>query len=216
MIRLWDRQIIHLLRTAHRKIKVILPDNFNGLAPIIANASNSVEEVIFQTNGVITAPGNSIYGLVYNSSGVNHVTLDFDSSHMTSFGAWTFRGIGNNGVPCVIDGRPINLSGVPSDTSNLCQNGMFGQASISYVRFKPNTLNISGTWRIDGRIDIDSTISAINALGETFKGTVRDVGYLTALGIIDTSQGYSLFIKDENGDTTLRDFITKVKGWTIA
>lgn len=214
-----------------KKVKVILNDSYSGISPCFFGAAEQLEEVEIQTNGTIT--DLSTGPIVYQSH-VKHLTLNFSTKdvHASGWGAYTFRDAGDGtGNSCRIDGQPIDLSGVESDTTTLCSSGMFYQAKINYVRFKPNTLNMSGTAHLSHGItsgsdvaDEDSMISTINALGETTTGTIGWIGTSNArrtqieslMGRVDDSNGYHLFVKDPSGSLSLADFVTNVKGWTLA
>ena len=212
-----------------KKIKVLLGDGYSGTSPVFTNASKQLEEVVIQTNGII----NNIQTIVYNSY-VKHLTLNFSTANIpaSGWGSYAFRSAGGGtDNSCRIDGLPIDLSGIASDTSTLCSSGMFYQAKINYVRFKPNTLNMSGTARLEHGLtgkttlaDEESLISTVNVLGEITTGTfswlsnatVRRNQMESIIGRDDTSNGYHLFVKDASGPLSLIEFVTNVKGWTLA
>lgn len=214
-----------------KKIKVILPDSYSGTNPCFTNATSQLEEVEIQTNGTITSMTNG--PIVYNSY-IKHITLNFLTANVNAAGwnAYVFRHAGRGtGNSCRIDGQPIDFSGVAADTAQLAtHNWMFYQANISYVRFKPNTLNMSGTACLAHGLtgersvaDEESMISTLNVLGETTTGTVQWINSMnlrrsqieSCMGYDDTSNGYHLFVKDPNGTLSLADFVTQVKGWTL-
>jgi len=152
----------------------------------------------------------SIYRLFYMAAGipVNVGTVIFDTEEPVPYGDEAFYGVKN------VLGSPIRLSASPR--SSLL--------SIIEIRFVENDLSASAN--VQGQnLSNDSIVSLANALASATGVTLTlhanaktkcnaITGYSESVTVDDVT--YDRFVADENGTLTLMDFITNVKGWTVA
>ena len=117
------------------------------------------------------------------------------------------------------------------DLSNLTDGKNFRFTVVAdHIEFKPNScslltafdLNNSSMNATFAEADDETIISIGNALKDGISGTLTlPSSGLSRLNSIngyadDTSYDYNYFVADPNGTMTLADFITTVKGWTLA
>lgn len=102
--------------------------------------------------------------------------------------------------------------------------------AVTHIEFKPNSCSLltkfnlsSGSMKTTFDVADNETIISIgNALKDGINGTLtlpsNGLSRLNGIkGYVDnTSYDYNYFVEDENGTLTLADFITTVKGWTLA
>lgn len=89
--------------------------------------------------------------------------------------------------------------------------------ALREVRFVPNTIHSEFTIYNTRTLSNDSLISIANGLSDEATG-IYDIRRTNALPTMQNITGNvvdSMFISDDNGSTTLEQFITNVKGWTI-
>lgn len=95
-------------------------------------------------------------------------------------------------------------------------------AAMEDMRFLPNTVGISTDWSASSVLTDETLVSLANGLLDNGALTVtlsdaskeRCAAILGAVSTVD--EGYSFFYMDEAGAVTLTEFITTVKGWTVA
>ena len=92
-----------------------------------------------------------------------------------------------------------------------------GLGKLKEVRFVPNTIRANFSIYNDKSLSADSLVSIANGLNEDSPSTL-DIRLSSLLPTIRSITGNvvdSMFIADDNGETTLEQFILNVKGWTI-
>ena len=110
----------------------------------------SVAEMFYQVN------------LLDSQDVLTHITINFDTSKATA--AYNmFAGVVNLEI---VDGKPLNLSSVTADTTNL-----YVGSKLSYIRFVPNSikksLNVSGSKSLTSE-SVQSIIDGlVNVKGQT-------------------------------------------------
>lgn len=159
------------------------------------------------------------YGINSANSQYTDSEIEFicDTSSVTSFSD-LFR-----------DCKVENITGTPIDfTSATNISFMFygTVCMVKHIRFAPNSLSISATSNdFTSRtsiFDISTQISLANALNESTTGksitTYPFPNKDTIFGRIELSENntYHVFVEEPGGTVTLADFITNVKGWTLA
>ena len=89
--------------------------------------------------------------------------------------------------------------------------------ALREVRFVPNTIHGEFTIYNTRTLSNDSLISIANGLSDEATGIydIRRTNTLPTMQNITGNVVDSMFIADDNGSTTLEQFITNVKGWTI-
>lgn len=94
----------------------------------------------------------------------------------------------------------------------------YNMTSLTYLRVKANTLSVNFNLNLAPALDDDSLVSVANGLNSSATGKTITVNATpkarlsTIMGVV--SDG--LFVKDATGTLSLSDFITNVKGWTLA
>lgn len=180
----------------------------------------------------------------FPSDTLKHLVLTV-SDNITNFGNLFQHaaGIGHPSIETVkINGNLCNVTGwnytffrcpllhtIDADIdfsacSNYGDTTFAGCGSLENVRFVPNTVGIRISFGDDGKLSTQSVVSIANGLkaGTTTLFLHADVKARceTILGTVSTitdgETSYDFFTADENGDTTLTEFITQVKGWTLA
>lgn len=96
-------------------------------------------------------------------------------------------------------------------------------SALEEIRFVPNSMSYNGTYQLGqhGKLSDDSLVSIANAMDASGSVNVTKTVKLhsTASGKLPTIMGTvsdGFFTLDPNGTTTLLDFITQTKGWTIS
>lgn len=96
-------------------------------------------------------------------------------------------------------------------------------SALEEIRFVPNSMSYNGTYRLGqhGKLSDDSLVSIANAMDASGSVNVTKTVKLhaTAAGKLSTIMGTvsdGFFTLDPNGTTTLLDFITQTKGWTVS
>lgn len=105
----------------------------------------------------------------------------------------------------------------PSNTVGVLSSSNGGNRVLSEMRFAPNTARVRIAITGFEVLSDESLISVANCL-------VEGIGQTLALHSSRTTRCSSImgnndngtFVADENGTMTLADFITNVKGWTLA
>lgn len=186
--------------------------DFSNLTVSLSNAFMS-SRISLQPNTTVKIKAieiTSIYRLFYVAAGipVNVDTVIFDTEKPVPYGDEAFYGVKN------VLGSPIRLSASPR--SSLL--------SVIEIRFVENDVSVSAN--VQGQyLSNDSIVSLANALASATGVTLTlhanaktkcnaITGYSESVTVDDVT--YDRFIADENGTLTLMDFITNVKGWTVA
>lgn len=96
-------------------------------------------------------------------------------------------------------------------------------SALEEIRFVPNSMSYNGTYRFKkhGNLSDDSLVSIANAMDASGSVNVTKTVELhaSAAGKLSTIIGTvtdGVFALDTNGTTTLLDFITQTKGWTVS
>ncbi len=202
---------------ANIQIKALSATSMSVMFYSTATSIDTVE--IFFTDKL-----RSLNTAFYGASSRKKIILHGSTKNVTNF-AYAFRAGGRNFT--AIEGDPIDFT---SNTGNLYgSNSPFYECyGLTYCRFVPNTLadaipeakiSISSTI-----FDKDTMISFANCLimgtgtvtlssaqKTICNGTMGTVSQVTEGGVT-----YDFFTEDESGTTTLMNFITQTKGWTVA
>lgn len=175
----------------------------------LTNPQSSADdsELAVKCNGTVNNLAYTFYGSKFKK-----ITLNFDTSHVTSWG----HAFEETTALQEIDGL-IDMSSATDASS--CFNNMHATS----ILFKPNTIPVSLSFRFSSYMTKATVISLANGLDETVtdkKLTFFASSYATKLATVgmvsmDESNTYHIFTEDASGDTTLQNFITTIKGWTI-
>lgn len=122
------------------------------------------------------------------------------------------------------DIRPaLNFENLTSDFSRYWDNN--GGASLSYVRCVANSAKINFNFSNSSLLTDDSIVSIANACNGTVAKTLtlhatpkaRCNSIMgTVSSVTEDGVTYDFFTADAGGSTTLANFITQTKGWTLA
>lgn len=110
------------------------------------------------------------------------------------------------------------------DLSNATNVSHFFDASenIHEVRFKENSISINladtASFNRPTAFSDDTLVSIANGLNPNVSGNTIDLhaNMVTRCGTLTGINDNGTFVADENGTMSLADFITTVKGWTLA
>lgn len=110
------------------------------------------------------------------------------------------------------------------DLSNATNVNYFFDASVNIheVRFKENSIsiNLADLTRFNRptAFSDDTLVSIANGLNPNVSGNTIDLhaNMVTRCGTLIGNNDNGMFIADANGTMTLADFITTIKGWTLA
>lgn len=208
--------------------------NINNLSTLTINVTSSQE--------TISLP-EFFKNFNANANLINKITINCDTSGFTLNWYSDFLAAGakikelelncdfSKSIGTMFAGSPVNynlkkISGVPVDYSGI--EDVIIQYIISpnleYIRFKPNTISAKIKTPTDSNsLEDDSIISMANALNESVTGKTLTVSnyikgrFLAITGTVslDSTETYHIFTADSAGTTTLSDFITNTKGWTV-
>lgn len=96
-------------------------------------------------------------------------------------------------------------------------------SALEEIRFVPNSMSYNGTYQLaqHGNLSDNSLVSIANAMDASGSVNVTKTVKLhaTAAGKLSMIMGTvtdGVFALDQNGTTTLLDFITQTKGWTVS
>lgn len=136
-----------------------------------------------------------------------------DFSVCTNF-RQAFSGNNIEGLEVVVSGTPLDLSAAAS--SNNIQ-GLIGQ-NIKDIRFVPSSCKYSWSLPAPIKASDDTLVSIANALDGTATGQTLTIhaSKKSRCSEIVGKVTDGLFAIDASGTVTLADFITQVKGWTLA
>jgi len=163
---------------------------------VLRNLQNGIDLTYFAENGGIPK--------ITFDGGVKPSTMRYFSSDTTG-----------HTTECQVLGE-IDLSGL---TASLIST----LVKTIEIHFKPNSLSLAVNEASKSTWTNQVAISLANALKEsvsntiTLKSSARPMFDLI-LGTVslDETQTYHIFTADVNGTTTLTEFITQTKGWTLA
>ena len=147
-----------------------------------------------------------------NYQNLKRIIFNVDTSNV---GAWDRFLSGNNQ-----SNQGFEFLGQPLDFTKMSRwTNTINIAKLKEIRFAPNTLSVSPTIAGDrsNMFSDETWISFANCFNGGVSGTAT-IGS-DAISTISSIKGNvvnGLFVADENGTTTLEDFITTVKGWTLA
>lgn len=119
-----------------------------------------------------------------------------------------------------IKGSPLDFTSVTNTNSSLWSgNASRLLSALSYVRYAENTLKVNHSVFCTALSD-DSLVSIANGLQAgaytlTLQQAMKD-RLSVIVGTVSNNGTYDVFTADAQGSTTLLDFITTTKGWTVA
>ena len=161
-----------------------------------------------------------------NNGGVYTVTLDFDTSKVTTYRDCFAMGVGSYGANFTTINGVIDFTSV-TRTNELA--GMFGNATqLQDVTFAANTLSLSLNVTYLSNINDTSLLSLINCLKDRTGENALTLTVASAWKTADTGRLYVSYVKlnadtglyvlceqTDEGAMTMADAIT-AKNWTIA
>lgn len=203
-----------------RKITVSTNQKIASLWYFFYNQHSSIsgtEEIILNSNGLANTSPNAFYSpRDYNS--LKRIELNVgDTSESTNMNIFTGLSLLEE-----IAGDSLNLSGV-AQSGNL--PNLHQCTALKTVRFVPNTANVN--WQFSSSFSThltdDTIVSIANALNETVTGqTIKIISAVitrcqTIVGTVslDPTNTFHVFTASAGGTSTLADFITNTKGWTL-
>ena len=209
--------------------KTTLPDTFDVTLPYAQKDlsymfdSTSVKHIILHSAGKPTSLSATF--LRANNGGLYTVTLDFDTSKVTSYNNCFSFGIGAWG------GNFTTINGVLDFTSVTTTAGvnMFGATKkLKDVTFAANTLGVSFNASAIPNINDTSLLSLINCLKDRTGDDALTLTVANTWKTADTGRLYVSYVKldagtglyvsceqTDEGAMTIADAITN-KNWTIA
>lgn len=165
----------------------------------------------------------SILNICVSETGTNQLktlTLDMDLSECTNYATW-FR---NNPYLAEIKGTPWDFTKVNSAQTMFYQNVATNVPDGLKMAFKENSIHVNLSFGAVANLTNDALVSIANGLRAgantvTFSSTPKSKLAIIKGNVSQITEGdvtYDFFTADDAGDTTLQDFITTTKGWTIA
>lgn len=149
---------------------------------------------------------------LFQAYGVKTVTFTGDLSHVTSYQDCLGYGWEFEELNIVFD-----FSSCTDAISVRLMDSSYN-TKVTKMRFVPNTLAFTSSYAQWRALDADSLISLANCLRADVTGQTLTL-YSTQLSLCSSTMGNNdngTFVADENGTMSLADFITNVKGWTLA
>lgn len=137
-----------------------------------------------------------------------------DTSKVTSWDRFLYYTTANQLHNVIVDGTPIDFSSMTSWKDTLSFDG------LKEIRFVPNKIAVSSVSinsAYTEEYSDETWVSLVNALKTGWAGTFA-IG-ATAQTKITSILGDNvsgLFVLNASGTMTLADFVTTIKGWTIA
>lgn len=205
-----------LFMVEHLENSVQTFDLRNAMTLSYAFYRNSVEELTIYVSDKLTRMDYFIDN-TYTSK-LKKIRIIGDLSNC----AYYKYAFSNNALLEEID-ADINMS--KSINGNYSNNCFLNLVALKKVRFVPNTI-CNGYISINNSplLADDSLVSLANGLMEGVTGqtlTLHATPKEKCSSIIgsyslDETETYHIFSVDDNGDMTLSEFITEVKGWTLA
>lgn len=191
----------------------------NGKIKVTLNAKNTPTG---NTSNMVT--------ICYQTSAVREFCFNITGQDYVDLGNYSFQSTpagGGNSVE-VISGTPIRLWGGPFSTYTQFKNS----TALREVRFYENGSNPAANKNLyfetcSGLSD-DTLVSIANGLHVPNSGVTLTINLhanhktriASILGVVRSvtrgEETYDNFVPLNSGDTTLQDFITNIKGWTIA
>lgn len=147
----------------------------------------------------------------YACYGLKEIKITGDLSGVTSYTAFLAYVATVEKIDCEFDFTSVTAD----NDSNIFSYNM---TSLTYLRVKANTLSVNFNLNLAPALDDDSLVSVANGLNSSATGKTITINATpkarlsTIMGVV--SDG--LFVKDATGTLSLSDFITTVKGWTLA
>lgn len=182
-------------------------------------------KVKFTLNAKNTPLGNSsnMSTLFYNSSAIREVQFNINNQDYVDLGNYSFQGSNVE----IISGTPIRLMG-PGSTYTIFKH----DTALKEIRFYENGSDYTNGKNLyfdtlSGLSD-DTLVSIANGLHVPNSGVTLTINLhanhktriASILGVVRSvtrgEETYDNFVPLNSGDTTLQDFITNTKGWTIA
>lgn len=122
-----------------------------------------------------------------------------------------------------ISGIKLNGNSAYWTAATLLNTIWLPTSALEEVRFVPNSMSYNGTYQLGqhSKLSDDSLVSVANAMDASGSANVTKTIKLhaTAAAKLPTIMGTvsdGFFTLDPNGTTTLLDFITQTKGWTVS
>ena len=160
-----------------------------------------------------------------NNGGLYTVTLDFDTSGVTTFLNCFAQGIGSQGRNFTEINGVLDFSSVTTTTNS---NAFSSTNHLTKVTFAPNTLGVSFNASVIPNINDTSLLSLINCLKDRTGEGALTLTVATTWKTADTGRLYVSYVKldagtglyvscgqTDEGAMTMADAIT-AKNWTIA
>lgn len=172
-----------------RGIKKITLNIQNISGSNIFNGATDLEEVVINAeNSKNYAPQSAAFAWLKGLKKISNIIFDASGANWTFFTA----------------NHPLYFA-----------NG----SSLEEIRFVPNSMTYNGTYNLNahGHLSDESLVSIANAMSADNATKQIDL-HATASAKLSTIIGTvtdGMFSVDANGITTLLDFITNVKGWTV-
>ncbi|MGM9640553.1 MAG: hypothetical protein ACI3V3_04230 [Faecousia sp.] len=155
----------------------------------------------------------------WKPSGVKVVRIRSNGAETIKFPAntvinYTFSSPTLHTIDCILDLSSYNKT---------CSNWI--GSAMENMRFVANTIKVSCNWAASAVLSDGTLASIANGLYDGSALTITlhadskarcDAILGTVSSVTDDSGTYDFFSADESGDTTLTEFITNVKGWTLA
>ena len=152
---------------------------------------------------------DSFRGGAYST--IKKIVLNVDLSGCTSWDRFLYGTAQSQGIE--ITGTPVDFSAMTRWSDVIRLKG------LKEIRFAPNTLSVSPTITdtYNNMFSDETWVSFANCFNDSINGTVT-VGSnaISTITNITGNNDNSTFVADPNGAMTLADFITTVKGWTLA
>lgn len=158
-------------------------------------------------------------------TGANEITLSIGLQNSASFSD-VLEVVNLHGAVCTVSNASIRYRRKLKELNaklKIVNASYFLTAcdSLESVSFLENATGIS--FPIDGAPNLsnDSLISCANGLDESTPNTLtmstaQKTAANSIVGTVTNNGNYSIFTADGSGATTLLDFITNTKGWTVA
>lgn len=209
--------------------------NFGGIFYNTLAGSNGRIKLTLNAKTTPTTTGNSLGSEVmdlicYQATCVREVVFNVSGQDYVQLGNYSFQTTsarGSQGVE-IISGTPISLWGGPGSTYTSFKY----DTALKEVRFYENGSNPASGRNLyfdtcSGLSD-DTLVSLANGLHVPNEGVTLTLnlhatpkarlssimGYVRS--VTRDEETYDNFVALNSGDTTLQDFITNTKGWTIA
>lgn len=148
---------------------------------------------------------------MFNSSKATKITVDGNLSGVTTYQSFIAYNTVITHLYCELDFTSVT-------SANAANIGVGTIPSLIYLRFKQGTLSVSCSLSPFSGLDDDSLVSIANGLNGSATGqtlTLHATPKARCASLMGTVSG-GVFAKDAGGSVSLSDFISTIKGWTLA